>query len=191
MKLLFMANIPSPYRVDFFNELGKYCDLTVTFEGETATDRDKKWKAAEFKNFKAHFMRGFRTKSDQFLCVEIVKVIKSDFDRIIVGGYSTPTAMLGIEYMRLHKIPFLIEADGGLISQDNILKYFIKKHFISSASGWLSSGKMTTQYLVHYGADESRVYLYPFTSLRRQDILEKAPSTDEKLRLRQKLKMRM
>ena len=61
MKVLFMANIPSPYRVDFFNELGKYCDLTVTFEGETATDRDKKWKAAEYKNFKAHFMKGFRT----------------------------------------------------------------------------------------------------------------------------------
>ena len=39
MKVLFMANIPSPYRVDFFNELGKYCDLTVTFEGRTATDR--------------------------------------------------------------------------------------------------------------------------------------------------------
>lgn len=41
MKVLFMANIPSPYRVDFFNELGKYCDLTVTFEGRTATDRDE------------------------------------------------------------------------------------------------------------------------------------------------------
>ena len=49
MKVLFMANIPSPYRVDFFNELGKYCDLTVTFEGRTATDRDEKWRAAESK----------------------------------------------------------------------------------------------------------------------------------------------
>ena len=122
MKVLFMANIPSPYRVDFFNEIGKYCDLTVTFEGRTATDRDEKWRAAESKNFKAQFMKGIRTKSDQFLCLEIIKVIKSGFDRIIVGGYSTPTAMLAIEYMRLHKIPFWIEADGGLISQDSPLK---------------------------------------------------------------------
>lgn len=28
MKVLFLANIPSPYRVDFFNELGKQCELT-------------------------------------------------------------------------------------------------------------------------------------------------------------------
>ena len=31
MKLLFLTNIPSPYRVDFFSELGKSCDLTVLF----------------------------------------------------------------------------------------------------------------------------------------------------------------
>lgn len=189
MKVLFMANIPSPYRVDFFNELGKYCDLTVTFEGRTATDRDEKWRAAESKNFKAQFMKGIRTKSDQFLCLEIIKVIKSGFDRIIVGGYSTPTAMLAIEYMRLHKIPFWIEADGGLISQDSPLKYRIKHHFISAASGWFSSGKMTTKYLVHYGADESKVQVYPFSSLREQDILKQVPSAEEKMLMRQKLKL--
>ena len=189
MKVLFMANIPSPYRVDFFNELGKYCDLTVTFEGKTATDRDEKWKSEKFRNFNAQFMNGIRTKSDQFLCFHIIEVIKNGFDRIIVGGYSTPTAMLAIEYMRLHKMPFWIEADGGLISQDNVFKYKIKHHFISAASGWFSSGKMTTKYLVHYGADESRIHVYPFTSLREVDILKQVPSMEEKMKLRQKLNL--
>lgn len=189
MKVLFMANIPSPYRVDFFNELGKYCDLTVTFEGRTATDRDEKWRAAESKNFKAQFMKGIRTKSDQFLCLEIIKVIESGFDRIIVGGYSTPTAILAIEYMRLRHISFWMEADGGLISNDSWLKYKIKRHFISAASGWFSSGKMTTEYLVHYGADKSKVYVYPFTSLKAADILPAVPTSEEKMRLRKKLGM--
>ena len=162
----------------------------MTFEGRTATDRDEKWRAAESKNFKAQFMKGIRTKSDQFLCLEIIKVIESGFDRIIVGGYSTPTAILAIEYMRLHKTPFWIEADGGLISQDSPLKYRVKRHFISAASGWLSSGKMTTKYLVHYGADESKVHVYPFSSLREQDILKQVPSTEEKMIMRQKLKLR-
>ena len=36
-KLLFLTNIPSPYRVSFFNELGKKCSLTVTFEGKEIT----------------------------------------------------------------------------------------------------------------------------------------------------------
>lgn len=189
MKVLFMANIPSPYRVDFFNELGKYCDLTVTFEGRTATDRDEKWRAAEYQNFKAIFMNGIRTKSDQFLCVEIIKIIKTGFDHIILGGYSTPTAMLAIEYMRMKHIPFWMEADGGLISNDNRLKYKIKRHFISAASGWFSSGKMTTEYLTHYGADKSKVHVYPFTSLKAADILPAVPNSEEKMRLRKKLGM--
>ena len=32
MKVCYLTNIPSPYRVDYFNELGKYCELTVFFE---------------------------------------------------------------------------------------------------------------------------------------------------------------
>lgn len=187
MKVLFMANIPSPYRVDFFNELGKYCDLTVTFEGKSATDRDKKWQADKFKNFKAVFLNGIRTKSDQFLSFGIIKIIKQNFDKIIVGGYSTPTSMLAIEYMKLKNIKFFIEADGGFISKENKLKYLVKKHFISAASGWFSSGKMTTEYLVHYGADEAKIYLYPFTSLKAEDILPKIPTNEEKQKLRKNL----
>ena len=69
LKVLFLTNIPSPYRVDFFNELGKFCDLTVTFEGRTATDRNKKWKSDTFKEFKGYFLKGIRTGSDHFLCL--------------------------------------------------------------------------------------------------------------------------
>ena len=36
MKVLFFTNIPVPYRMDFFNELGKYCDLTVLMENDSA-----------------------------------------------------------------------------------------------------------------------------------------------------------
>lgn len=55
MKLLYITNIPSPYRVDFFNELSKYCDLTVLFERKKADDRDDNWYGNRFK-FKAVFL---------------------------------------------------------------------------------------------------------------------------------------
>lgn len=190
MKVLFMANIPSPYRVDFFNELGKYCDLTVTFEGKSATDRDAKWQADKFTNFKAIFLNGIRTRSDQFLCFSIINVIRKGFDRIIVGGYSTPTAMLAIEYMRIKNIKFFIEADGGIIAHDSAFKYKLKKHFISAASGWFSSGKMTTEYLVHYGADINSVYIYPFSSLKVEDMIAYPVDLAGKAILRKKLNIR-
>lgn len=190
MRVLFLANIPSPYRVDFFNELGKKCELTVTFEGVQATDRNEKWVCPEIKSFHAVFLKGIRTGSDQFLCADIISVIKKGYDHIIVGGYSTPTGMLAIEYMRFHRIPFWIEADGGLISQDNVIKFYLKKHLISSASGWFSSGKMTTDYLVYYGARREKVCKYPFTSLYSNDILQSVPSTKNKADIKKRLEIK-
>ena len=188
MKVLFLTNIPSPYRVDFFNELGLLCDLTVTFEGTYATDRDSKWKCDEIKNFTPLFMRGVRINSDSFFCPKIIKIIKQKWDVIVVGVYSSITSMLAIEYMRRKKIPFYIEADGGLIYPDKKLKYNIKKHFISSASGWLSSGLMTDKYFIHYGADEDNIYRYHFTSLKKNDIKLLHPlNCTEKQYYRQKL----
>ena len=68
MKVLFLTNIPSPYRADFFNEFGKLCDLTVTYEGLTSTERDSKWVGEKAVNYKPVFLKGKRTKSDQFIC---------------------------------------------------------------------------------------------------------------------------
>lgn len=187
MKILFMSNIPSPYRVAFFDELGKSCNLTVSFEGRTATDRNKKWVPQDGASYKTVYLNGLRVQSDKFLCPGILTIIRQKFDYIIVGGYSTPTSMLAIEYMRLHKIPFWIEADGGMISADGKLKYHIKHHFISSASAWLSSGKATTKYLIHYGAKQKSIFEYPFTSLQQSDILSEPLLPERKQNLRRKL----
>lgn len=185
MKVLFLTNIPSPYRVDFFNAWGKLCDLTVTFEGTYSKERDTNWKASRITNFKALFLKGLRTKADQFLCPGILPVIKKKYDHVIVGGYSTPTAMLAILFLQIRKIPFWIEADGGLIHPDSTIKFDIKRHFISSATGWLSSGQTTTKYLTHYGADPACVQWYPFTSLHEKDILMSPVDKCQKKSLRE------
>lgn len=187
MKVLIVANIPSPYRVDFFNEFGKYCNLTVAFEGHFATDRSREWKYGELRNFSPVFLKGLRIKSDRFLCPGIIRLLKQEWDWIIICGYSSPTMILAIEYLKINKKPFLLEVDGGFIKKESRFLYRIKRHLITAARGIFSTGDETTKYLVHYGADIKNCYKYPFTSLTNKDI-EKA---DELIKQKKDLKIEL
>lgn len=168
--VLYVTNIPSPNRVLFFNEFGKYCKLTVTFELPYASDRDKKWKPEKIRNFKAVNLKGVRTSADSALCPDLIRVLNRQWECVIFGAYYTPTSMLGMQYMMLKKRPYIIEADGGFIKSEKKIKKSIKTHFISNAQYWLTSGKKAVEYLSHYGADESRCGIFPFTSVRQEDI---------------------
>ncbi|WP_400243860.1 glycosyltransferase family 4 protein [Niallia sp. JL1B1071] len=187
MKVLFLTNLPSPYRVYFFSELGKKCDLTVLYERRSASDRNENWSVEIEKSYKEIYLDSIKIGTDNSVSIEVLKYLNNKFDHIIVGMYSTVTAMVAIAYMKIKNIPFIISSDGGFIKKEKKLNYNIKKFFISAASGWLSSGSLTTDYLVNYGANRKRTYTYPFTSLAKKDILEKPLAKNEKYQIRSKL----
>lgn len=173
MKILFLTNIPSPYRVSFFNTIGKNTELTVLYERKKAEDREDSWFESEAKYFKEVYLKGKNFGNDSALCLDVVNWInKEHYNIIVIGSYSTPTAMLAISYMKLKKIRFILNSDGGFIKSDNVIKYAIKKFFISSASYWLSTGEETTKYQIHYGAKKDKISIYPFSSVQREDIVK-------------------
>lgn len=186
MKVLFLTNCPSPYRVSFFNELSKYVKLTVLFEMRHAKNRSDQWKSDEKYNFEAIYLKSWFQKQESAFCPEVVKYInKFKRDIIIVGGYSTPTGMYSIIYMNSCHIPFILNSDGGMIKQDSFLRLRVKNYFISSATYWLSTGINCSEYLEHYGADRNRIFEYPFSSIRQDEI--QLVSFDEKKMLRESL----
>ncbi len=189
MKVLFMTNIPSPYRVEFFNELGKYCDLTVLFERDNDKYRRKEWLNFNIRSFKSIFLNCKRIGHNNVLCKDVLKYLnKKKYDLIVVGGYATPTAMLAILHMKMKRIPFILNADGGFIrASESRLTKIAKKLFIRSATWWLSSGKHTTEYLIYYGAKRERIFTYPFTSVRSNEVLDRPLSQEEKENLRNEL----
>lgn len=187
MRILYLTNIPSPYRVDFFNELGKYCELTVLFERERAGDRDSRWRADDFKNFKYIFLNGKKVGSDASFCPEVIRYLKTGYDAIILGGYSSPTYMLAMDYMRMRRIPFILNADGGFVKKDSKLLFLLKKHYIGGASAWLSTGMGTDRYLLYYGAKREFIHHYPFTSVREADRY--CPTQEEKMKYKEELSM--
>ena len=187
MKVLFMTNIPSPYRVDFFNELGKYCDLTVTFTDKYYAERDKSWKDFKFDNFKGVFLKGL-SLNKMCVCPEIKKIIKEGkFDKIICADFTSLTGMFAINYMRRKKIPYYLESDGGFAKNGKGLKEKIKCHFIKGAQGYFSTAKEHDKYYLTYGATEDKLIRYPFTSLKEENIEKSIITSKDKLALRDKL----
>ena len=190
MKILYLTNLPSPYRVDFFNELVR-CgfDVTVLFERCNAQNRNQNWQSEEKFLFQEIYLKSLKIGNESSFSFDAIKYLKKmNFDLFVIDGYSSITAMICIEYLKVKKIPFVISVDGGIISQDSWIKYKIKKHFLGAASAWLSSGSVTTNYLVHYGAKLKNVYEYPFSSIKNADI-EKPLNEVEKEKLRKKMQL--
>ena len=174
MKVLYVTNLPSPYKVDFLNELGKKVDLTVVFERQTASNRNKEWKALEtISKFKEIILKGYKIGEESSISFELIKLISSSkYEVIVINGYSSPTMLLTILYLYIKKIDFIMSIDGGFILSESKAKFLFKKFFINKAKLWLSPGHTSTEYLIHYGARSRDIISYPFTSIRKSEIQE-------------------
>lgn len=194
MRVLYLSGIPAPYRVDLFNEMGKTVQLTVAFLAEYQSERNKAWQSSKAENYRTVFLNkgALNGKRIDLSMVRYLRAHASEFDVIVVHGYSFTASVLAIAWLRLHGVRFGIEADGAILPRgENALKTLLKRFCIRKAAFWLSSGKATTDFFVHYGAKRENCFVHPFTSISRRDIVQADRFTkDEKKRLREKLGIR-
>ena len=191
-RVLFLTNYPSPYRVHFFDALAKHMDVTVLFtdRAEKKKHRNSQWYTQGDGSFRAVQLKETLSVGSNGLCLEVLKWLKKEAGHIIICGYSNPTMILAMAYLRLRGIPFYMEVDGGLVRQEGKLKYFIKKRLVCLAKQWLSTGEHTSRYLIHYGAKKEKIRCYPFSSLFEKDILPETVSQEKKEALRMMLGVR-
>lgn len=189
MKILFLTNLPSPYRVDFFNEIGRSVDLTVIFERNNAKDREQKWLENSFKNFKGIFLNGIEFGRDNSLYIGIGKYLNKSYDFIILGVYNTLTSILAVRYLKRHGISFLMSIDGIFErNQEMKIKKWIKQYMFKAASGFLTSGEYSKDAIYYYHGKEP-IFIYPFTSIKEKDILTTPVTHFEKQKYRNELQM--
>lgn len=192
MKVLYITNSHAPYYTDFYNEITKYCDLTVAFFGTRdqqgkSEGRDAKWFSEQ--KYMFNYMLLKQTKFlNGHICYGIKEIVQDKtYDLIVLSAYSEYSGMYAIHQMKKNKIPFVLMADGGFIKSGKGLKERFKKALISSSNWWIGSGKATRKYLEFYGADNEHIYMYPFTSMHKKDIIEHPTSADEKQRIKKEL----
>lgn len=189
--VLFITNIPSPYRVDFFNELGKTMDVTVLFEAKSASIYNIKfnWNLELIKNFKPIFLSDGDIQEKR-INWGIFKYIEPElYDSIVVTSYSYYTEMAALIYLKVKKVKYFMECDGGFIRKELFIKRWYKSFLIRGALGYFSPSKQTDKYLSYYGVDLGIMHRYPFTSLKTEDIIDVPFRKDEKASRKRELGM--
>ena len=183
MKVLFSVNIPSPYRTEFFNELGKLCDLTVCYGRRSASDRDAKWVGKEAQHYHEVYLDLKPVGVDKSHGSALRKYIAANSaDHLILTNYISPACMEAILYCKLKRIPYWVEYDGGFNRKDPLLKRVLKKILIGGARGHLTTCDDHIDYLKGLGIPAERIFKYPFTSLTEKDLEAASRITEEEKR---------
>lgn len=180
MKILFVFNHPAPYKMRFFNLLGKKCDLSVLFERTKNRDRNKLFYSESVQSFRDIAISGIPFGKENHLSWQIKKHLKTNkYDLIIMNGYSTISEMIAIRYLQKHKIPYAFYINGGLIKKESYFKYRFKKSFINGASCYFSPSPIADEYLNYYGVDAQPIYHYPYSSIYHSEISPFLSKTDK------------
>lgn len=186
MKVLFISNIPSPYRVDFFNELGKYVELTVIFEAKRAKGIRFDWND-DYSNFTSVFLNEGEIQEKKFDFSILGNIRKERYDMIFATNYSYRTELLAYFKMIVCRINFALEIDGGIIKKENKLLYFLKRFLLTKPMAYFSPSISSDEFLEYYGAKKEKIYRYEFSSLWEKDILLKPVDKKEKDSLKKQL----
>lgn len=122
-RVLYVTNLPALYKVMFFELLSRDIDLTVVYERKKASDRDDKWKSDIRRSYKEIYLRGKEAGNEWSFSTDIIEIFKrSRYDIVLMNGYSSPTAMITIVYMKIFYIKYAIVCDGMLPMLDNRIK---------------------------------------------------------------------
>lgn len=192
-KVLFILNIPSPYRVKFLNHLSSFVDLFVIFERKSASDRNDKWFNQKI-NFKYVFLKSFAYGKDKSFSFDYIKYIKKNYDHIFIGGYSSLTLILIMFTLKLINRRFTLELDGAIYKKRFFLKYWLKKILLHLPYKILSSSQHCDEYLLKHNVSINRIVRYRFSTLFENELISNMNYSlnykPESLTLRSKKKYR-
>ncbi|MBR1847034.1 MAG: glycosyltransferase family 4 protein [Bacilli bacterium] len=190
MRIFWLFNHPAPYKVEFFNRLGKDNELTVYFERTSEGGRNATFYSKTPLTFHALFGHPLKLGGIDNYSRKPLRYLKNhdQYDLIVLNGWRTLTEHMCISYCRRHHIPYVFYINGGIVHpRENNIIYAIKSHYIAKANYYMAPESSSKEYLIHYGAKEEKIILYPYGSIAESEILEKPYDEQGVAKLRNKL----
>lgn len=181
VKVLAFADFPSPYRVEVFKGLAKKYEIFAVFDKMSDQNRNAEWFCKDTGLNSISLLE----EAGRVQFEKEVKEIKK-YDLVLAYDYHIRNAIkLELACIR-NKVPYIMNLDGAFIRK-NFLKNLIKRYLVTHASGYFASGSHAAEYFKYFGADESKIYYHPFTSLHEEEILKIPVSKKEKNIYKKKL----
>lgn len=187
--MFWLFNHPAPYKINYFNELGKQVELDVYFERASEKSRNRLFYSEKPLSFSCHICASkVWGEADNYTRDPIKALKKNKYDIIVINGWRTLTEQRTIAYCRRRKIPYVFWINGGIANpKESALKRLIKTHFIKDASLYFSPDKNSASYLTYYGAKEDKIAYYPYSTVFERELASAPFSKEEKKQIREKL----
>ena len=189
IKAVFITNIPSPYRVDFFAYLQKHYpeyEFHIIFSGAGMENRKWSVELAELSHY--HFLKSktliIRKRFDDryvFLPVGVEKLLAEIKPDLVFAMEYNPTILRAVHWCRKKRIPFISWTDGTLNSEKNIGKVqrLSRSYIIKRAAAFVASSTASKQAQIAYGADEKKCFLSYLTVVDIQKYLREKEDYSE------------
>lgn len=160
MKLLYLTNIPAPYRTVRFNTMHELftkfdIEFEVLFMGEIEPDRtwiinwnEMKYNYKIFNNILPRNLFPYSYFNPSLL----KRLKKNDYDILIIGGIHCPTLILA-PYFANKKAVKIISVESNLLSstvKKGKLISFIKKIILNQADAYQVTGELQKEYIQYY-----------------------------------------
>lgn len=189
-KAVFITNIPSPYRVDFFVYMQKHFpnyEFHVIFSG--AGMENRKWSVGmnELSNYRFLHSKTIilRKRYDDryiFIPTGVEKALREIKPDVVFAMEYNPTILRAVHWCRKNKIPFISWTDGTLHSEKNIGKVqrLSRKYIIRRAAAFIASSTASKEAQIAYGADPKKCFVSYLTVDIHKYLFDKYGSGEQK-----------
>jgi glycosyltransferase involved in cell wall biosynthesis len=168
MKVLFITNIISPYRIPLWNYLNQVADFDFKVVALAEKEANREWRVAKEQiKFDYRILPGFhrfiRTKEVPLhLNRGLWRALRQyKPDIIITSGYDAPAYWQALLYCKFFKKKYIlwngttllsVGTTGGLVGR-------MKRVIIKGADRYIAYGMKAAEYLVHMGAPEGHIHV--------------------------------
>lgn len=183
MKILILADITAPYRIEVFKQLSEEFEITVFFNYAKNESRNAQWFANSGDKITFEILNNEKAIESYDNTIKNIR----EYDVVLCyDPWAKRSRKLAKICMR-KKIPYILNADGALGINLSFPKKQIKTYYVKRAAKCFAGCERACEYFRAYGAKEDQIVKHPFTSVLKEQLIAAPYTKEQKLELRNEL----